>query len=253
MRPYIIVTVAVAVAVLCVILAVLLFSQKLLSSKTCEHFSATISPFKETNISRKDHATLLSIMKRLDIALKDNNLEYFVIAGSLMGAMRYKNRMPWDDDIDIGIMKELRGKLESLPLEKYGLGIRKVFFGYKVYDLENTRKVMLENTFPFVDIFTFTFMNGKYVYETEKTRKMWSDKLSPEQLYPLATCNYSDMNLPCPAKSIEFLDSVYSGWNTTAYINGSHTGKILLRKYRMPINETTTREVLDYLSELEGK
>lgn len=239
------------IVILIVIFVVCLFAQILLPTKTCEHFNVKESPFKETSLSKKDHRVLLSIMKRLDALLKANNLSYFVIAGSLMGAMRYGNRMPWDDDIDIGMMAEEKQRFEQLPFATYGLAITRVSFGYKVYDANIHRRAKLEGVFPFVDVFTFVADNGRYVYEGKYARNKWPKEFfTPEQLYPLSTCEYAGMSLPCPSQSKEFLSQAFPGWDTMAYISGSHTGGLLFRKYKMPINKVTNAQVLAHIDEL---
>lgn len=53
------------------------------------------------------------------------NIEYFIIAGTALGAIRHQGFIPWDDDIDVGMTREnYRRFLEEAPKilpEKYYL------------------------------------------------------------------------------------------------------------------------------------
>lgn len=46
-------------------------------------------------------AKILSLLKEIDQLCRENDVEYYLVGGSLIGAMRHKGFIPWDDDADI--------------------------------------------------------------------------------------------------------------------------------------------------------
>ena len=57
---------------------------------------------------------LLNMLKWFDGFCRDNNLQYFAVGGTLLGAVRHNGFIPWDDDIDVAMPRPDYDRLAEL-------------------------------------------------------------------------------------------------------------------------------------------
>lgn len=94
-----------------------------------------------------------------------NNIKYYALGGTMLGAARHNGMIPWDDDIDVGIPRSDYNRLIEL-LNKQSFNIYKIAFPgdgtdypylyAKLYDSSTTLVEKLRSPFKrglFIDIF----------------------------------------------------------------------------------------------------
>ena len=74
--------------------------------------------------TKKVWYVLLDLMKQLDKLCAENNLRWYPLFGTLLGAVRHNGFIPWDDDVDIGMPREDYDKL----IEICSAGLERPYF-----------------------------------------------------------------------------------------------------------------------------
>lgn len=124
------------------------------------------------NKLEKAQLIMLDILKLVDKICKENNICYWLDSGTLLGAVRHEGFIPWDDDLDIGMLKEDYKKfIEIFPKYKnkeYFLLSKKMHRNYnknfikvmsKKYFLTEAEKQPWPNGI-YIDIFPFEKFNN---------------------------------------------------------------------------------------------
>ncbi len=185
------------------------------------------------------------MLKDLVAILDANQIEYYIVGGTLLGAIRHKGFIPWDDDIDLSFPRQhfeylIRNAQRLLPpyyvIESHLTDKNFPYFYAKMYD---TRTTLIENfTQPlvrgiYIDIFPLDGITKESTLQMKSINRMkfylninsrWhTKKKSPSRLRhkvrqfllaPLVNVLYSRTRL---AKKICRLQSEVS-WQNTEYI-----------------------------------
>ena len=121
------------------------------------------------------HKILLDIAKDFHQVCVDNNIPYYMLGGTMLGAVRHKGFIPWDDDMDFGVERKYFEKLEKIYAEKVNSPYRlltkynsKIIFN-DFDKLEDSRTVVQdpsrsninEEVGINVDVFPLDITNGK--------------------------------------------------------------------------------------------
>lgn len=69
---------------------------------------------------RQAQLVMLEILKKVDSICKKHNLRYFIDWGTLLGAIRHKGFIPWDDDLDISMPREDYEKFLEIAQDELG-------------------------------------------------------------------------------------------------------------------------------------
>jgi len=172
-------------------------------------------------------------LKRINILFKivkdileKNDITYWIQGGTLIGAVRNKGIIPWDDDVDISIFEKDAQKLVNLKeeLNKINLDIVEAFFGYKIFD-KNGDKIKSDYNFkfPFIDIFVTKDDNNIIKYTSERALNIWqNDYFTHDELYPLKKYKFEEYEVYGPNNPIPYLNRLYPNWQTKAIKTYDH-------------------------------
>lgn len=125
----------------------------------------------EQELLKKIRSVQLDIAKEIKRVCEENDIPYFLAHGTFLGAIRHGGFIPWDDDMDMGMLRQDYEKFCRIAPEKlkpefclqtwytennYGLPFGKVMKKNTIY-LENKKTSRLQNNGIYVDIFPYDY------------------------------------------------------------------------------------------------
>lgn len=161
---------------------------------------------------------LYQILKDVHEVLTKHNVQYWIEGGTLLGAVRHKGIIPFDDDLDIGIMQSDEMQFQKIFPEFQRLGYKIRYNGhYTIFD-----KVGL-------DIFVFQQQDKKYVHADLKIRREFPDDFFYiDELLPLKKYKFGEIEVFGPKEFKSNLNRLYPGWDEYAVIQQPHNFHVRL-------------------------
>jgi len=176
------------------------------------------------------HEKHKKLLQKLDLIANEKDLSYWIDGGTLLGAVREKDIIPWDDDSDTSMTEQDSQKLLDMDLTQYGVKVSRCHTPSCDSDSDNKNENLnlLKLHFPgekesiWVDIFPRRMEDGKYRF-IGWPKKMWpkdwhsKDSLDGYHMYTLG-----DIRVRGPKDPIPFFERTYGDWKTPKKTH-SHT------------------------------
>jgi len=195
-----------------IVILLYLLTQK----KNIQNFSDTDKYFKDV-LNDKEKKELDTILSATLNHLKKENIEYFVSFGSLIGAVRHGNRMPFDDDIDLLVNNSNLEKLfDNLKIIRKG---ENQITYYLTDDIEIIHKkwgcpikIQKKNSnFPFIDIFVYDNNNNNIIVPNNQLvnghTKSFNEKYN--DIFPLKSAKFDRFIVNIPKNYNKVLKNLY--------------------------------------------
>jgi lipopolysaccharide cholinephosphotransferase len=201
----------------------------------CEHYGPAAplkKPIRLYMHSAEVHNKSEEALRRITTVLKENNLQHWPIGGTLIGCLRHQGPIPWDDDVDLGILEDEFEAVGRALREAYGKNIK--FFKELTTPMFRMWKVKFKDL-PglYIDLFSFKRKSGRVKMAGHFHSFIYGGEVTPEQwLFPLKrdSLKFGRLHLDGPAEAEKMCEFFAPGYMNMYIIHTRHSA------YKKPWN-----------------
>jgi hypothetical protein len=158
------------------------------------------------------HDFAVNLFRKTVNMLDENNIDYCIISGTLLGHVRHKGFIPWDDDIDILVSQDILDRLpmlmlnEDLTFLKFDDWLLKICSKKGIREITHIHTDKLINktdnySWPFIDLFIYK--------ENETNLYFFNKNWDCSQFKPYNTEIFLNFPVKVPRNSDYFLTINY--------------------------------------------
>lgn len=203
---------------------------------------------------------IYKLLYLLDKIFRENDLEYWIEGGTLLGAVRHGGIIPWDDDGDVEIWEKDIPKLMSLKeiFQKHNIILMETWFGFKIFPKDGKQIKGFKWRYPAIDIFPMkknpmtlndfdsTYMDNvltgsdsrlRYSYPRAQ-RAFGNCSLDENKMYPLERYKFGSFEMTSVAKNHvdEYLNRCYGDdWSEYAYQMFDHENEKSMKRVKIKL------------------
>lgn len=191
---------------------------------TGKHYS---SMWREKNIFntkselkfQKHQRHLINLLEIFIDFAEKNDIKWWATGGTLLGAVREKNIIKWDDDVDLELPTESIDTLLSKTDELESLGV-KIIYNDKIYRFKYINEHEID---PYIDLFQVEKQNDIWKFTEPYNIKRWPNSyFKDEELHPIKEYKFGRLNIKGPNNPIPYLERQYKNWKVPVQDKGHH-------------------------------
>ena len=220
------------------------------------NFNVTTSNYY---LNIEDAQSIYQIIKDLTDVLTYFQIPYYISSGTLLGAIRNKGILRWDEDADLQVLIESQNDVKNkvIPaMATIGYEVVWRYFGPKFYLKNGKNLKILGNVsdpwkFPYIDIFFVEKINKKIFFKSEEARNHYPEEYWEEnELYPLKLYQFGPLLVYGPNDPIKYLDRSYPNWDKIGVIEVGHGDKVIVMNTELNDED---RKPSPWLKEMENR
>lgn len=159
------------------------------------------------------HERIYALLEKLREAFRREGVAYWAVGGTLLGAVRHRGAVPWDDDADVGVWaadvaRAERAVRRHIPGADWQTNLR----AFAVVDRAHPNAI--------VDVFPFAVdADGWARFSNPLAAARWPDEFfAVGDVEAARETRFGSTSVPVPARPCEYLDRAYAGWDAFGHV-----------------------------------